>query len=497
MKKIFYENDNLTNLEGCTLIYGHFSTIHPGHIRYINHAKSKSKKVVVALLGDDNKTQKKFEFKQKDRAHSLEILPIIDYVVCLKNNDLKNIINRIKPSYLILGTEFKNSLDNKVNEAIKIQKIANRIVEFHAGEINYASTDLFNNSEFDLSSKRKKQFILACNQQGLSKDHLLKSINDWKETNILVIGDAILDQYSACEPLGISAEAPVVVVKELENKNFIGGAAIVSSHIRALGCKCDLLSVIGDDQNGEIIRKDIEQKNINGGLFVDSSRPTTFKKRYMVENQKLFRVSKLDERPISQEIEDKLINKIEELAPHSNCIVISDFVYGVVTEKIIKKVKEISKKHSIPLLGDIQCSSQIGSLMKFSDFTLLCPNEREARIALQDNHSGIEKVSREIIKKLKIKGLIMKLGPNGFISYDCFNTTNTTRQAFPALTANPLDVAGAGDSLMAIMASGLACNHKIMTSSALACCMAAISVSNMGNIPIRYDKLIDFLNSLL
>ena len=70
-------------------------------------------------------------------------------------------------------------------------------------------------------------------------------------------------------------------------------------------------------------------------------------------------------------------------------------------------------------------------------------------------------------------------------------------QAFPALTANPLDVAGAGDSLMAIMASGLASNHEIMTTSALACCMAAISVSNIGNIPINSDKLINFLNSLL
>ena len=123
--------------------------------------------------------------------------------------------------------------------------------------------------------------------------------------------------------------------------------------------------------------------------------------------------------------------------------------------------------------------------MKFTDFTLLCPNEREARIALQDNHSGIEQISREIIQRLKIKGLIMKLGPSGFISYDCSDEQNTTRQAFPALRANPIDVAGAGDSLMAIMASGLASNHEIMTTSALACCMAAISVSNIGNIPMN------------
>ena len=90
----------------------------------------------------------------------------------------------------------------------------------------------------------------------------------------------------------------------------------------------------------------------------------------------------------------------------------------------------------------------------------------------------------------------MKLGPNGFISYDNNQKNSIKRQAFPALTANPLDVAGAGDSLMAIMATGLASNHKIMTSSALACCMASISVSKMGNIPIKFDELINFVNTI-
>ena len=233
------------------------------------------------------------------------------------------------------------------------------------------------------------------------------------------------------------------------------------------------------------------------GLVVDSTRPTTFKKRYLVENQKLFRVSKLDERPISEELENNLIDKLEGLAPSTDCIVISDFVYGVITEKIIKRVKEISIKYSIPLIGDIQCSSQVGSLLKFNQFSLLCPNEKEARIAMQDNNSGIEKISRNIIEGLKIDGLIMKLGANGFISYDCFDKNNTIRQAFPALTANPLDVAGAGDSLIAVMANGLACHHKIMKTSALACCMASISVSNMGNIPIKSEELRKFLNAIL
>ena len=496
MKKVLYKLENYKHLIGCTLTYGHFSTIHPGHIRYLNYAKKKGNLLVVALLGDGDSNQNQYQFIQQERAKSLDLIQIIDNIVCLKNNEIKQLVELIKPSFLILGTEYKNSINEEVNEAIKIQKESNRVVEFHAGEINYASTELLNNSELDLINKRKIEFLSACKKQNISKKNMLDAINEWQDKNILVIGDAILDQYTACEPLGISAEAPVVVVKELDDKKFIGGAAIVASHISALGCECNFLSVVGNDLNGEIIRKYLSKYNMDGGLIKDHSRPTTFKKRYLVENQKLFRVSKLDDRPISEKIEKQLISKIEDLAPKSQCIIISDFVYGVITKEIIRKAIDISQKYAIPIIGDVQCSSQIGSLMKFTNFSLLCPNEREARIALQDNHSGIERISNELIKQLNINGLIMKLGADGFISYEKSEMGKIIRQGFPALTPNPLDVAGAGDSLISVMAVGLACKHKVVLTSSIGCCMASMSVSNMGNIPIRLDELKKYIKTL-
>ena len=76
----------------------------------------------------------------------------------------------------------------------------------------------------------------------------MKYVGDLSKARIAVIGDTIVDQFSACEALGMSAEAPVIVVKELENKNFIGAAAIVASHVRSFGASCDLISVVGKDK---------------------------------------------------------------------------------------------------------------------------------------------------------------------------------------------------------------------------------------------------------
>ena len=101
-------------------------------------------------------------------------------------------------------------------------------------------TDLLGELQQDIFQKRKTQFLNACKRQNINPNKLLDDIDKWKNNKLIVIGDTIVDQYAACEAIGMSAEAPVVVVRELEKKNFIGGAAIVASHIRAVGAQCDL-----------------------------------------------------------------------------------------------------------------------------------------------------------------------------------------------------------------------------------------------------------------
>ena len=184
-----------------------------------------------------------------------------------------------------------------------------------------------------------------------------------------------------------------------------------------------------------------------------------------------------------------LIQKIRQLAKKVNGIVVSDFVYGVITEKILKEINLLSKKHSLMVFGDLQCSSQIGDISTFKEFTLLCPNEKETRTALKDNESGLESISRKIINLTDTEKLIMKLGAEGFISYE-FKNNNLRSYSLPALSVNPVDVAGAGDSLLAVMAVGLSSNQSMFCSSVIASCMASIAVDTMGNLPISKKKLI-------
>ncbi|MBO8240511.1 adenylyltransferase/cytidyltransferase family protein [Prochlorococcus marinus XMU1412] len=497
MKIPTFKNGDKLTFSDCTLAYGHFDLVHPGHIRYLRHAASQGENLVIALLPDTKKGENKsYQFSQLERADGLAAFALINGILLLddEENALCKAVETLNPKLLIFGKEFEKSADPEINKAIRLMKKKGRKVKFYAGDVQYASTSLLEKSKNDLLQENRNKFIQSCQRQKIKLDELLDLIKSWDDTKLLVIGDAILDQYAGCEAIGMSAEAPVLVVRELQKKNYVGGASIVASHIKALGAKCNFLSVVGNDKYADILKEELTDQGINCHLIVDNSRPTTFKKRYVVENQKLFRVSRLNDHLLDRVIENQIIKKLEEIAPNVDGIVVSDFVYGVITPKIIKKILKLSKKHNLKIFGDIQCSSQIGMITKFNNFSLLCPNEREARIALQDKDSGLEILSNKLISHTNCERLIMKLGPQGFIAYDKLSQGQHVSQSFPTLSVNPLDVSGAGDSLLAIMAIALCKKNKFMHSAALACCMASIAVENMGNQPINRSLLIDFVS---
>ena len=145
MKVPVFTSEKVPNLEKCVLAYGHFNSVHPGHVRYLKKAASEGSNLIVAILPDTNKGQKRsYKFTQLERAEGLTALNIIDGIILLEDEEfaLSKVIKKLKPSGLFLGIEFEESKDPEIIEAIGIMKKNNQIVKFHAGEIQYASTNL-------------------------------------------------------------------------------------------------------------------------------------------------------------------------------------------------------------------------------------------------------------------------------------------------------------------------------------------------------------------
>ena len=162
----------------------------------------------------------------------------------------------------------------------------------------------------------------------------------------------------------------------------------------------------------------------------------------------------------------------------------------------METISEIAAKHSLYVFGDLQCSSQVGNVSKFNNFDLICPTEREARIAIGSHDEGIEWVSNKLMSQTNSHKLIMKLGGEGFIAYETESDGFVNRQHFPALNINPVDISGAGDSLIAALSVGLCSKASLMEASAIGAGMASLAVQQIGNIPISNKQLKKYLNQI-
>jgi len=480
-----------TDGERLVVCYGHFNILHPGHFRYLEYARRCGDKCIVFLIGDDalSKAGGQKYFPATERANGLSALAMVDQVMLAKNETLLDAVKLLNPDVLVLGKEFEQRDDPVIRESVAWVQNQEGSVKFHAGETSYASSNLQGMPQEIEDFARQEAFNKACLRLNIDQQTLGRTVDRFADCRLMVVGDTIIDQFVACDALGMSAEAPVIVVRELDAEEFIGGAGIVAAHATALGAECHYLSVVGDDDNANWVQRDLDRLGVKHHLIGDPSRPTTFKIRYMVEKQKVFRVSRLKEHSLDTTTERALIAKFDQLVEMVDAVLISDFVYGVITSGFLEHIRRTCIERNLMLFGDVQCSSQVGNVTKFKGFNLICPTEREARISLGDSDNGIEWLAQELIQSTKCENLVIKLGSEGFIGYASDKDGTLRREHFPALVSNPVDVAGAGDSLLAAMAVAMSSGANMMEAAAVAANMAAISVSQLGNRPIKASQI--------
>ena len=481
------------------LCQGHFNVIHPGHLRFLEFAKSHGDYLIVAVQGNrliEPEVRKKF-YDMRERANGVASLAMVDKVILYDDHIFEDIIRSIKPYAYVLGEEFSKKIDRVQNEVKLVEKLGGKVI-FSSGDTSYSTTEFLDK---DISNIRQERIALlkkAIKRQNVHPKKLLEYCNAARNKHLLIIGDSIVDQYVGCDALGMSSEAPVIVLRELEHKEYIGGAAIVARHVRSLGAKCSFISLLGRDYHGNEIQKELKKENIDAKYVIDPDRPTTFKIRYMVGTQKLIRVSRLKEYHIDQKEEEEVIRYIDGMIDHLDGIIVSDFGYGMITPGVLDYVGKIASRNKIKLFGDVQSSSQIGNVAKFRDYYCLTPTEKEARIALEDKYSGLELLGTNLLRRTNSENIVLTLGEKGFISFQgTENEKFIKTQHFPALNPNPVDVVGAGDSLLTALAVSSCAGASFMEASAIGAVVASIAVGKMGNIPVNIKEVRENLKLLI
>jgi len=475
-------NESSKRVNKIVFVSGDFNVLHPGHLRLLKFAKESGDYLVVGVNSDFISKNKGFE--QYARLESIKATSYVDEAFILDEAP-ELYIGKTKPHIVVKGREYKY----RENNELKILDGYGGKLIFTSGEIGFSSLDLLE-KEFDFYNHSNIQHSdIYLNRHNINFSDLRKAIHDFSKLQVLVIGDAIVDEYITCDPLGMSQEDPTIVVSPISKNKFIGGAAIVASHAKSLGADVSLITVSGEDAGSEYLKNKLRDLGVNIKCYVDETRPTTLKQRFRANGKTLLRVSHLKQHKIEKNIELQIISKVEALASCLDLVVFSDFSYGLLTNSLISSIEEIAVKHKIPMVADSQSSSQTGDISKFCNMQLVTPTEREIRLALNDFESGLVVLSKKLHKKSGAKYILTTLGSEGVMIYNS-NKGELLTDNIPALNLSPKDVSGAGDSLLTCASMALALNRNIWQSVYLGSMAAAIQVGRVGNIPITKDELL-------
>ncbi len=313
-----------------------------------------------------------------------------------------------------------------------------------------------------------------------------KISEQFAKKRIVIIGDLVADQFLHGTIARVSREAPVFILRHDETETLAGSAANAAVNVAALGGDAILIGLVGEDSDGGALLGTVEQTKVDCRYVVaDKNFRTTTKVRVLAgqhyaPRQQVIRIDYENTKEISSAATEQLKNNFYSAAERAHAIIISDYNYGVANASIIKAAREISAASKIPLLVD----SRFG-LKNFHGATSATPNQDEVEQILGKKFSINDCV--KLRATLGFESLLITRGNNGMLLIE----KNKSPVEFAAIGAKePIDVTGAGDTVIAAYALGLASGLSFLEAAKIANHAGGIVVMKKGTASANLDELL-------
>lgn len=308
---------------------------------------------------------------------------------------------------------------------------------------------------------------------------------------ILVVGDSILDEYIYGKVYRISPEAPVPVVLKSNRSYCLGGASNVAQNIISMGASCDLISIIGKDHAGDKLSSLCKDIGINL-IGLDDGRSTTVKSRVIGNGHQIVRIDEESTFPISEHIENCLIELVNSASHLVDGVIIQDYGKGLVTKRVVDHINSLFSKKLVPVLVD----PKDNDISKYSGSHIIKPNLSEFKnflgvdqnIKLSGN--DIKNRAMDLMLNNSVGSLLITLSEKGmvYVKDDLFVTDRGVK-------IDITDVSGAGDTVSAVFMlfylAGMPISDCLRASNLAGSQVCKIS----GAVPVNLNLLIADFNA--
>lgn len=316
-------------------------------------------------------------------------------------------------------------------------------------------------------------------------EELIRCIDRFAKTTVLVLGDIILDEYIWGDVSRISPEAPVPVVDVRQETTMLGGAANVVHNIAALGGRVILCGVVGSDGTGEEILGKMQELNLTtDGIVRVSGRPTTIKTRIVAQSQQVVRFDRESRNPIDRENVSRLLSFIEGEKNRIHAVVVSDYDKGVVSAELMEGLKAVCRGAGLIVGVD----PKPNHFDYYHGIDVMTPNHHEAGVfcgtPIVDEES-LARAGAEMLEKLACRCVLITQGKEGMTLFE--ERGEITH--IPTVARKVFDVTGAGDTVIAAFCLGLAAGMDLKSAAAIANFAAGIVVGEVGTTAVKAEAL--------
>ncbi|HSX13485.1 MAG TPA: PfkB family carbohydrate kinase [Chlamydiales bacterium] len=487
--------------KGMRIIHCHgvFDLLHPGHIRHFKTAKAQGDRLVVSVTPDRfvNKGPGRPVFTELLRLESIAALQDVDYVVLNDSPDAISAIKRIHPTLYVKGIEYA---DHAADVTGKISEEARAVEEcggsiFYTDDIVFSSSSLLNRY-FDSITPQMAEFIKLLKSK-YSVDGIIQKIDALSKLKVLIVGDAIIDEYQYTEPLGQSGKGIHMAARCMDKEVFLGGSLIIANHVSQYAGNVTLLTAIGKEcPYGSFITTTLDPKVKKEFVYLEETS-TLIKKRYLLKDgktlSKLFETYSGQEKGLNAKQSSQVVQFLKEKAKDYDLVLVSDFGNGFSNSQITDALSDV------PSFLAVNTQTNSGNrgfnvITHYRRADYISLNEPEIRLAAQDRTSSLEGIAVDISEIMNCPAIAMTKGVHGVACY----SRDENYFHIPAFATNSIDRIGAGDSFLSLSSLCMAGGESLLLSGFVGSIAAALSVQMIGNQePIKKAALCKFIIRLL
>ena len=307
----------------------------------------------------------------------------------------------------------------------------------------------------------------------------------FSEAKILVVGDIMMDRFIWGKVSRISPEAPVPVVLIEKETLLLGGAANVVNNIHSLGGHVSLCGVIGDDEGGQRVLRELTQRGVDiRGLMIEEGRQTTTKTRIIAHQQQVVRIDRETTDFLKSSTFRDLSRFIDENIKDFDGIILSDYGKGLLTRELIRALIHRASETNKFVMVD----PKLKNFFFYRGATVITPNTGEASAAAGapiTDLSSLKRVGKALLKRLRCEVLVITRGEEGMALFE----PNQEPYLVPTVAREVYDVTGAGDTVIGTMALAMAAGVGVKDAARLANHAAGIVVGKVGTATVTQEEL--------